>query len=271
MRDAGLASARAFSTELQLDLASHLRSVGWLTFTEIAIPGTEGDSYASGRVDVVAVKPHVYAQRDLRAYECKSSRRDFLYDVGTDKWRRYSLVFPRVYFAVPSGLIKKAEVPEEAGLIVRGENGWTTVKAAKGHIPPNLSVNSILALLYRGYEHDKEVRDVRDRLIYDDRGAVQTAKAFGWDTRRKLSQTVHELDPTLRALKEAVEGITGQPLTGMATESLTRQVQAAILITEEAKEHGEAMRHIVSYLQALTSAYATEGSLAKARDKVEAL
>ncbi len=100
---------------------------------------------------------------------------------------------------------------------------------------------------------------------------MQTAKAFGWDTRRRLSQTVHELDPTLRALKEAVEEITGQTLTGMAVESLTRQVQAAILITEEAKEHGQAMRNIVSYLQALTSIYATEGSLERAREKVEAL
>ncbi len=262
---------RAVSTELQLDLASHLRSVGWLTFTEISIPGTEGDSYASGRVDVVAVKPHTYANRDLRAYECKSSRSDFLHDVGTDKWRRYSLVFPRVYFAVPSGLVKKAEVPDEAGLIVRGEKGWSTVKAARGHIPPNLSVNSILALLYRGYEHDKEVRNVRDRLIYDDRGAVQTAKAFGWDTRRKLSQTVHELDPTLRALREAIEEITGQTLTGNTTESLTRQVQQAILITEEAKEHGQAMRHIISYLQSLTSIYAIEGQLERTRKEVETL
>ncbi len=259
------------NTELQLDLASHLRSVGWLTFTEIAIPGTEGDSYASGRVDVVAVKPHHYAQRDLRAYECKSSRQDFMRDVGADKWRRYLLVFPRVYFAVPSGLVKKAEVPDEAGLIVRGENGWTTVKAARGHIPPNLSVNSILALLYRGYEHDKEIRDVRDRLIYDDREAVQTAKAFGRDARRKLSQTVHELDPTLRALKEAVEEITGQTLTGITTESLTKQVQAALIISDEAKEHGQAIRHIVSYLQSLTSIYAIKGSLERTRKEVESL
>ena len=191
--------------------------------------------------------------------------------MGSDKWRRYLLVFPRVYFAVPSGLVKKAEVPDEAGLIVRGDKGWTTVKAARGHVPPNLSVNSILALLYRGYEHDKEVRDVRDRMVYNDRGAVQTAKAFGWDTRRKLSQTVHELDPTLQALMEAVEGITGQTLTGLSIESLTRQVQQAILITEEAKEHGQAMRHIVSYLQSLTSIYATEETREKAREKVEAL
>ncbi len=272
MRSVGtVVSARAFGTELQLDLASHLRSVGWLTFTEIEIPGTEGDSYASGRVDVAAIKPHHYAQRDLRAYECKSSRRDFLHDVGSDKWRRYLLVFPRVYFAVPAGLIKKSEVPKEAGLIVRGDKGWTTVKAAKGHIPPNLSVNSILALLYRGYEHDKEVRDVRDRLIFDDRGAVKTAKAFGWDTRRKLSQTVHELDPTLRALKEVIEGITGQTLTGIATESLTRQVEAALILSGEVKEHGQAMRHIISYLQSLTSTYTTEERRVQARGKVEAI
>ena len=129
-------------TELQTDLARHLRSVGWLTFTEIEVPGTEGDSYASGRVDVVAVKPHHYAQRDLRAYECKSTRSDFLHDVGSDKWRRYLLVFPRVYFAVPSGLVKKAEVPDEAGLIVQGDNGWTTVKAARGHVSPRSRIST---------------------------------------------------------------------------------------------------------------------------------
>ena len=258
-------------TELQTDLARHLRSVGWLTFTEIEVPGTEGDSYASGRVDVVAVKPHRYAQRDLRAYECKSSRRDFLHDVGADKWRRYLLVFPRVYFAVPSGLVKKAEVPEEAGLIVRGENGWSTVKAAQGHIPPNLSVNSILALLYRGYEQDKEVRNLRDRLIYNDRGAVRDAKAFGWDTRRKLSQTVHELDPTLRSLKEAVEGITGKTLTGLTAENFTRRLKVAMSIVEEAEKHGEALRSISSYLQAIISPYMTEDGLERAREKVEAL
>lgn len=258
-------------TELQTDLARHLRSAGWLTFTEIEVPGTEGDSRASGRVDVVAVKPHRYAQRDLRAYECKSSRRDFLNDVGTDKWRRYSLVFPRVYFAVPSGLVKKAEVPEEAGLIVQGENGWSTVKAARGHIPPNLGVNSILALLYRGYEQDREVRNLRDRLIYNDRGVAVEAKALGWDTRRKLRQKAHELDPTLRTLMEAVESLTGKTLTGLTAEDLTRRLKVAMGIIAEAEKHGEALRSISSYLQSLTSSYTTEETRERARQEVEAL
>ena len=258
-------------SELQTDLARHLRSVGWLTFTEIEVPGTQGDSWASGRVDVVAVKPHHYAQRDLRAYECKSTRRDFLHDVGSDKWRRYLLVFPRVYFAVPSGLIKKAEVPEEAGLIVRGENGWTTVKAARGHIPPNLSVDSILALLFRGYEQDREVRNLRDRLIYNDRGAAQEAKALGWETRQKLKQTAHELDPVLRTLMEAVESLTGETLTGLTTEDLTRKLKMALVMAEEAAKHSTALNSISTYLRSLTSSYTTEETRERTRQEVEAL
>ncbi len=255
-------------TVLQGDLARHLREAGWMTFTEIEIPGTEGDSWASGRVDVVAVKPHRYAQRDIRAYECKSSRRDFMQDVGSDKWRRYLLVFPRVYFAVPSGLVTKAEVPEEAGLIVRGDKGWTTVKAARGHIPPNLSVNSILALLYRGYEQDREIRDLRDRLIYNDRGAVESAKGFGWETSRKLRMTAHELDPTLRKLMEAIEALTGEPITGLAAEELTRQLKMALVIAEEAKEHDDVLRRISSYLLGLISSYATEESRERMRQEI---
>ncbi|KKK83208.1 hypothetical protein LCGC14_2795670, partial [marine sediment metagenome] len=231
----------------------------------------EGDSWASGRVDVVAVKPHCYAQRDLRAYECKSTRRDFMHDVGADKWRRYLLVFPRVYFAVPSGLVKKAEVPEEAGLIVRGENGWTTVKAARGHIPPNLSVNSILALLYRGYEQDREVRNLRDRLIYNDRGVAQEAKALGWETRRKLKQKAHELDPVLRTLMEAVEDLTGETLTGLTAEDLARKLKVAMGIIAEAEKHGEALRSISTYLNSLVSSYTTEETRKRTRQEVEAL
>lgn len=258
-------------TLLQGDLARHLRETGWLTFTEIEIPGTQGDSWASGRVDVVAIKPHHYAQRDLRAYECKSSRADFMRDVGADKWRRYLLVFPRVYFAVPSGLVTKAEVPAEAGLIVRGEKGWTTVKAARSHIPPNLSVNSILALLFRGYEQDREIRNLRDRLIFNDKGVAEEAKALGWETRRKLKQTTHDLDPTLRKLMEAIEKLTGKPITGLATEDLTRKLDAAIVISKEAEKHGAALQSIASYLHTLTSWYTSEETRKRARQKVEAI
>jgi hypothetical protein len=257
------------SSVLQGDLARHLRAAGWLTFTEISVPGTESGGWAPGRVDVVAVKSHVYANRDLRAYECKENRADFQRDVGADKWRRYLRVFPRVYFAVPSGLVKKSEVPDEAGLIVRGPNGWTTVKAAKGHIPPELCVDSILALLYRGYEQDREVRNIRDRMIFNDQGVIREAKAFGWDTRRKLNMTAHELDPTLRTLMESLETLIGEPVTGLTAEDFARKLKAAAILADEAEKHGEALRHIGNYLHQLTASYSSEDSRERARQEVE--
>lgn len=254
-------------TVLQGDLARHLQGCGFLTFTEIEIPGTQGDGLP-GRVDVVAIKPHQYARRDLRAYECKTSRQDFMRDVGAEKWRRYQDVFPRVYFAVPSGLVTKAEVPDDAGLIVRGDKGWSTIRAARPNTPPKLSANSVLALLFRGYEQHLEIRNLRDRLIYSDQGVIQDARAFGWDVSRRLRQKGHELDSILRELKDAVEALTGKPMTGLSGEQLTRRLQTALAIVEEAEKHGEALRHIGGYLQSLTSSYSSAERRAEGRQKV---
>lgn len=244
-------------TILQGDLARHLQDCGFLTFTEIEIRGTEADGWGTGRVDVVAIKPHRYARKDLRAYECKASREDFMRDIDTEKWRRYQDVFPRVYFAVPSGLVAKAEVPGDAGLIVRGENGWSVVKAARQHAPPKLSVDSVLALLFRGYEEHRKIRNLRDRLVYSDRGIVQDAQAFGWDVRHRLAQKAHELDRPLQELKEALEALTGKPMDGFSVEQLTRRLQTALAIVEEAEKHGEALRHISLYLDSLRSSYSS--------------
>ncbi len=156
--------------ELQYDLAEHLRGSGWLTFTEIEVPGTEASygrergSTTSGRVDVAALKPGAYSRKDLRAYEVKVSRSDFLNDVNSQKYKRYLQVFHRVYFAVPKGLVTKDELPDGVGLITRSEKGWHVLKAAKGHEPTHLSVDSILALMYRGHEEGREIRRLEDRI-----------------------------------------------------------------------------------------------------------
>ena len=51
----------------------------------------------------------------------------------------------------------------------------------------------------------------------------------------------------------------------------TRRLKLAMSIAEEAKEHGEALRSISSYLQALISPYMTKDGRERAREKVEAL
>lgn len=174
---------RRHRVNLTLDLANHLRKSGWLAYTEIEIRGT------GGRVDVAAIKPRHYARKDFRAYEVKESRADFRADEGTNKWRRYLQVFHRVYFATPAGLITKDEVPKDAGLIVKGKNGWSVVKAAIGNKPPNLNVDSVLALLFREQENKTEMRRLEDRIVAESNVPLQKkAKNIGYEIRRRLAR-----------------------------------------------------------------------------------
>lgn len=174
-------------SELQKDLAEYLRQCEFMTFTEVEVPGCEG-----GRVDVAAIKPHAYAQKDLRAYEVKLNKQAFYADVNKNKWYKYLDVFHRVYFAAPEGLLKKSDIPNEAGLIVRNSNGWHVVKAAKSHKPSQLNVNSVLSLLYHGYEENIVMRRLNDRIIAEENIPLkQKAKNIGWEIARRLGDT-HE-------------------------------------------------------------------------------
>jgi hypothetical protein len=82
------------------------------------------------RADVLEIKPS-YTRFCVSIYEVKISRSDFQSDIRSEKWRGYLDHCHRFYFAVPAGMVNKQEVPPEAGLIVRGETGWVTQKAAK--------------------------------------------------------------------------------------------------------------------------------------------
>lgn len=98
------------------------------------------------RADIVDVKPS-YTRFNISIYEIKVSRADLLSDLRSGKWRGYLDHCHRFYFAIPSGIGDKKDIPPEAGLVVRGATGWTTVKAA-----PNRSVEipqeTLLSLLF---------------------------------------------------------------------------------------------------------------------------
>lgn len=81
---------------------------------------------SAGWVDVAAAKPS-WTSFNVTGYEIKVSRSDFLSDVRSGKFRRYLDFFHRFYFATPAGMMKKDEVPQGMGLIVRSENGWSGV------------------------------------------------------------------------------------------------------------------------------------------------
>ena len=83
-----------------------------------------------GKADVLTIKPS-YTKFNLDIYECKVSKSDFNNEIKTEKYKKYLKYCHRLYFACLSGIAKKSEIPEGIGLIVRGDNGWSTIKQAK--------------------------------------------------------------------------------------------------------------------------------------------
>ena len=73
-----------------------------------------------------------YTRPDFAIYEIKVSRPDFLSDIRSDKWQTYLPYCSRFYFATPDiGVATIEDIPFVAGWMVRGANGWRTVKTPK--------------------------------------------------------------------------------------------------------------------------------------------
>lgn len=143
------------------------------------------------RADVVEIKPS-YTRFCVSIYEIKISRADFLSDIRSEKWKGYLEHCHRFYFAVPSGMVKKEEIPKEAGLIVRGETGWTTVKAANnryGEIP----YTTLLSLLF-----------MRQRINHSKRNreAIAEFLTVSYNRQKMYKKLGHEVGNALRNFDE---------------------------------------------------------------------
>jgi hypothetical protein len=130
--------------ELAHDLAEHLRAPERMIWTNMQL-GPSG----SPRPDVYSV-PKSYSKFTPLAYECKVSMADFRADVTKGKWQSYLPFASGVYFAAPAGLLTKADLPPGCGLIVRGPDGWRTLKAPTLRTTTNLPLEAWQKLLIDG-------------------------------------------------------------------------------------------------------------------------
>lgn len=164
--------------KLQEDLAEHLRSCGYLTYTEIEIKD------GHGRADVIAVKP-AYTNKDIRIYEVKNNRSAFDND---NKYTKYMESCHRFYIACPKGLIQKDELPPKVGLIYRNDNGWYVVKAPrKNH--PEITLDFAFSLLYHGHEETLKLRRIKDRIIFRENATLrEQAYNIGKEIGRRLDK-----------------------------------------------------------------------------------
>ncbi len=137
------------------DLAAHLRgSTDRLVWTDMQL-GPAG----SPRPDVYAI-PKSFAHWTPMAYEVKVTRSDFRADVTIGKWLAYRKYAAGVMFAAPVNLIEAREVPEHAGLMVRGDTGWRTLQRAVFQTLDNLPLETWIKLLLDGIERQGRINHI---------------------------------------------------------------------------------------------------------------
>ncbi|HDR9135954.1 TPA: hypothetical protein QDB11_000561 [Burkholderia vietnamiensis] len=131
--------------DLAKDLAAHLRGASdRLVWTDMQL-GPAG----SPRPDVYTV-PCSFARFQPVAYECKISVADFRRDVTAGKWTSYLRFAAGVIFAAPAGLLKKEDIPAGCGLIVRGPDGWRSLKGPTLKNVDNLPRDAWIKLIIDG-------------------------------------------------------------------------------------------------------------------------
>lgn len=187
------------------DLATHLRGASdRLVWTDMQL-GPAG----SPRPDVYSV-PCSFARFQPVAYECKISVADFRRDVTAGKWTSYLRFAAGVIFAAPAGLLKKDDIPAGCGLIVRGPDGWRTLKGPTLKNMENLPRDAWVKLIIDGLPREIE------RAKREGRAAIVSEWKLTHLLRAKLGDLVaeavrdrlsaeHRLHDATEALKTAAK------------------------------------------------------------------
>ena len=183
-------------------------------------------------------------------YECKVSKADFGGDVRSGKWMRYLPLCCRFYFALPEGIVKKTEIPEEAGLIVRNADGWHVTKAPKFHEATGWDLVNVQSLLLAGAFTQERGRKLRDRLIWEDNGKIaREAKAVGWNIREAIArlrtgEAASAGGHVMKAVAEVL-GVSVAELVGMSETS----IRMALVNKEKIEAGLDALAKLAGALQ----------------------
>jgi len=150
------------------DLAEHLRQNTARIVWEDMQLGPSG----TARPDVYAL-PCSFSKFCPVVYEIKVSVSDFRADVTAGKFTKYFAYASAVVFAVPEGVLKKSDIPEGCGLMVRKEGGWHTVKGPTMRPIDTLPRDAWIKLVIDGIRRETE----RSRL------SIRTAPVYVNETR----------------------------------------------------------------------------------------
>jgi len=194
--------------ELAHDLAEHLaneRRMVWENLTMGRPPAPRPDVY---------VMEKSFTRPAPRTFEVKVSISDFRADVTAGKWMNYLEFSESVTFAVPHGLVGKADIPKGCGFMVRSERGWATIKRATRQ-PCELAKDVLLKLLmgrYQVLQSEVRAKDYRRFLLASgvrrDLGAeVADFLARRGEAEEKLALAQERAEKKLEATKAEADAI----------------------------------------------------------------
>jgi hypothetical protein len=211
----------------------------WMTWVEMPLGSVQyGNAH---RVDVFAMsKSYKFV---TRIYEVKISRGDYQKDVTEGKYKNYLPFCNYFYFATPSGLVKKDEIPQGCGLITFGEKGWNAVKSPF-HRDVKYDSDFMQALLMKGYQDNyeryRELENKRYGKTWTYPGFADAAQEFGLKLAYDVTHAPYYIEETNK-LKEQIETIAKQKFNDIngAHHWLHNEVTTLLNKREYGKEAGE--------------------------------
>lgn len=229
--------------EITKSLIESISKDEWIVGAEVAVRGT------NGRIDVCAVRKRQFLRKQIRGYEVKISRSDFLSDVGSQKWRKYLAVCHQVYFAAPSGLLKKNEIPHGAGLITLGDKGWQVIKSAPVHEPESLDADAVLSILFSTSRQDAEERDKLARLAArNSLNFSDVSREIGGEIGRRLAGLSPQTEKKAERVSREVEKLFGKD----------KDVIAALRFAAKISPEQDLIHRIGSFLTGISEGYYRE-------------
>lgn len=196
--------------ELAHDLAEHLRQNTARICWEDMQLGPAGTC----RPDVYSIA-HSYSKFCPVVYEVKVSVSDFRADVTAGKYTKYFNYAGGVVFAVPEGMLKKSDIPDGCGLMIRKESGWHTLKGPTMRQIDTLPRDAWMKLLMDGMTRQAERTQIKSRVINTYLSEKKLMKRHGSEiadlvcrahrSKERLEQQVRDNDERLKNLRQESE------------------------------------------------------------------
>jgi len=237
-----------YHSELIDKLVENRLAMHFIVFAEVGIGSRWLQRNRLPVPDVMTLR-YSYTKPDVTIYDTKTSRQDFLQDVNKAKYKRYLTFCDRFYFAVSSGLLRKNEIPEDAGLIVYNpkKNSWSVIKASPRHV---VELNRIdwQSLMMAKYATERRARRLKERIVWKENLSVaDKVKSLSYEVRLKIRE-VEGVDQKIKDIKKLVAeslGIDPEELYKRSEWDLRNCIRKVIKHLTVPKEK-ELAAHIIS-------------------------